>query len=1135
MNEFLSLADDRLLITLWDAALKGTILLILAGAAASAAKRASAAARHLIFSASLVGALCLPILSLLLPEWRVPWMPQWIGATSLLSDENLPPVPFPAAESRSPSFDEAVRTPEQPQSNRPPIADLVEANADHTTPLEATAPTKLTVNPARIAAAVWFAGLTLSLAPLAIGTFLLARLTRRSALCENATWNAQAAKLGEQLHLHRTATLRTSDRVRSPLTWGAWRPVLLLPVGAQNWSPERRRVVLLHELAHVKRFDWLTQTLAYVACAIYWFNPLAWWAARRMRVEREAACDDVVLAAGSRPTDYADELLKLASAIMQRRLVDWAAVPMARRSTLEGRLLAILDGTRNRAALTRAVLVATLMILAAVAVPVAMMRAAPELSETQVASNKDSEKNKTAGDATNPKEPATEKPAEPNRKFVHIVVGPGALTFEGQSTTWEQLPELLAKVPDRAHTVLALAISSDTITVGQLNELQSRNGALAKQHGFEYPSYIGVHPLGYKGTAEQQRGAGDAAKSADDVEGAVAFAKKWLDLAIGGNEKLANSLAYADGKFIGEVYRHPDLERFEIDKVSVHTRAALISSKPIQDENGQERIFLLNLESAGRGDPPPWRIRGGAVADPQQAREMITAFQAPPLVDEVVEKTLHLNKNEMLDLDSGIVYQAAKDWEQTVGDPHRWLGERGIDLLVAGDPNKQDQVIGVGGLLLAKPVDNDQWERGDKQSVKATLTEFDLTSALLRADHQQLPVTYAIRTMLLPKGDPHFGLLQLVSLDAQNQTVSIRYRLFANEYRVSAWVSAPRGPRGGEPVNDDPPASPSKSPGNESAAARAPSEQQPAAVDLEAWGAETGRLHLGLVIRVAKGWNRSGELWYQPGDVLSLGLRLRNNRREPVTIEDMVPLQAWRAQLIDADGKIVKNYEPKWGGEVVKRVTRIESGGVFDLGRSDARSVTDFNVSPGDLSLTIPDVKPGAYTIRQEYRFKVGGEEVSVTSGVVAINIVQKWSDVKEGVSVRLRAAKRLWSAGETPQLFFDVRSSGKPAVARVVNHYHGELEVDGARYAFVPKADVEYNLDVRPLDRQNEITFALTSEWQNLPGKIPLQLSPGVHVIRFTPEVHTLEGGYIVRGGMLQAISNPVEIEIAAPALDAK
>src|SRR5207244_6373507 len=94
-----------------------------------------------------------------------------------------------------------------------------------------------------------------------------------------------------------------------PMTWGALRPVLLLPTEAAGWPAERLRAVLLHELAHVARHDYLTLTMAELAVALYWFHPLAWWAASRMRRERERACDDRVLAAGVAPSGYAAELL----------------------------------------------------------------------------------------------------------------------------------------------------------------------------------------------------------------------------------------------------------------------------------------------------------------------------------------------------------------------------------------------------------------------------------------------------------------------------------------------------------------------------------------------------------------------------------------------------------------------------------------------------------------------------------------------------------------------------------------------------------------------------------------------------------------------------------------------------------
>ena len=128
-----------------------------------------------------------------------------------------------------------------------------------------------------------------------------------------------------------------------PMTWGWLRPVVLLPIDSKSWPVERRRVVLLHELAHVKRLDCLTQQLAQLSCAVYWFNPLSWWAGFRMMVERERACDDLVLLLGSRPSEYAGHLLVLAREQRGKRGLSMAAVAMARGANLEGRLRAILD------------------------------------------------------------------------------------------------------------------------------------------------------------------------------------------------------------------------------------------------------------------------------------------------------------------------------------------------------------------------------------------------------------------------------------------------------------------------------------------------------------------------------------------------------------------------------------------------------------------------------------------------------------------------------------------------------------------------------------------------------------------------------------------------------------------------
>jgi len=136
------------------------------------------------------------------------------------------------------------------------------------------------------------------------------------------------------------------------MTWGVFRPSVLLPTEAAAWPAERLRVVLLHELAHVARHDWLTLAMAELAVAIYWFHPLAWWAASRMRRERERACDDRVLAAGVAASEYAADLLEVARGLGSAKDNLLPAPAMARASNLEPRVRAILDPKIRRSAVS---------------------------------------------------------------------------------------------------------------------------------------------------------------------------------------------------------------------------------------------------------------------------------------------------------------------------------------------------------------------------------------------------------------------------------------------------------------------------------------------------------------------------------------------------------------------------------------------------------------------------------------------------------------------------------------------------------------------------------------------------------------------------------------------------------------
>jgi TonB family protein len=145
---------------------------------------------------------------------------------------------------------------------------------------------------------------------------------------------------------HGTGSTLVSESIQTPLTWGAIRPVILLPAYVEAWPEEQRDVVIRHERAHIARRDWLWQALAQVMTAVFWFHPLVWLAAVQMRQEAEHAADDATLAAGVQAPDYADRLLAVARQLSGRS--PDAAVAMVRRPALTSRIAAILDTARTR-------------------------------------------------------------------------------------------------------------------------------------------------------------------------------------------------------------------------------------------------------------------------------------------------------------------------------------------------------------------------------------------------------------------------------------------------------------------------------------------------------------------------------------------------------------------------------------------------------------------------------------------------------------------------------------------------------------------------------------------------------------------------------------------------------------------
>ena len=180
---------------------------------------------------------------------------------------------------------------------------------------------------------------------------LLKRILNGCVQLENSQWNKLLSTCSESLGLHQEVSLFQHKSAHSPVSTGLWNPAVILPNDAKGWDVDRRRLVLLHELAHVQRRDVLTQTLAGIACGLYWFNPLCWYGLFQMRKFRELACDDLVLSCDQQPSGYADVLLGIARSYRHQSYS--TAVGMAHSTNVESRIMAILDKTRRRVSLSR--------------------------------------------------------------------------------------------------------------------------------------------------------------------------------------------------------------------------------------------------------------------------------------------------------------------------------------------------------------------------------------------------------------------------------------------------------------------------------------------------------------------------------------------------------------------------------------------------------------------------------------------------------------------------------------------------------------------------------------------------------------------------------------------------------------
>ncbi|MEO8608276.1 MAG: extracellular solute-binding protein [Chloroflexota bacterium] len=331
--------------------LKTTVLLCIVQAVLLVLRGSSAALRHWLLTLGLTGIVLLPLLSSFSPSWSLPVLPD--AATSGF----MPSLNFKNTDALSEKLRVDSIKPVNPATSLVNTSDEFLKKAmiqSQSTDVNKSAQlgTDFHLPVATVLVMVWMLGVILIFARWLRQLVRVWRVTRRGYAAD-ADWMNLLATQARFLKVKRRIRLLVSDEIAIPMTWGLWQPVILLPCDAHEWDGERRRVVLLHELAHIARRDYLTQWIVLVGCALNWFNPLVWKTARQALLEREQASDDLVLGAGVQNTDYAGHLLAIARNALYGRSFQMIGLAMAGRSDLERRIRGILNTRKNRRILLR--------------------------------------------------------------------------------------------------------------------------------------------------------------------------------------------------------------------------------------------------------------------------------------------------------------------------------------------------------------------------------------------------------------------------------------------------------------------------------------------------------------------------------------------------------------------------------------------------------------------------------------------------------------------------------------------------------------------------------------------------------------------------------------------------------------
>src|SRR5580692_1287016 len=196
--------------------------------------------------------------------------------------------------------------------------------------------------------AAWGAGAAFSLVGLSVGLWRVRQIRRRCLVVDVATLDPAINGILHAFSSRRRVKLCVSSDVAIPAAIGFFRPAIVFPVGLlPQLSAEEIKVILLHELAHLRRWDDWTNLGQKIVKAVFFFHPAVWWIENRLTLEREMACDDIVLAQTASPRAYASSLISFAEKLQNARSLTLAQALVSRMHQMSLRVAHILDTKRR--------------------------------------------------------------------------------------------------------------------------------------------------------------------------------------------------------------------------------------------------------------------------------------------------------------------------------------------------------------------------------------------------------------------------------------------------------------------------------------------------------------------------------------------------------------------------------------------------------------------------------------------------------------------------------------------------------------------------------------------------------------------------------------------------------------------